>query len=384
MGTSRARPTTAGAVLAAAALGVGSTTAIGLVNSPALAETGVVAHTCTTPSGSASITLDTDTAAPASVHVGDTTAVSVAGALSDDLASSLSAQGAVGFSGILVIDVAEGNVSRPVTVAIADTELEPVETPVQFTAAGTWTAATPGDLALKQGDVTATLVLRGEDDTELPDFVMQCRTSTGPAPTIDTVSVVARSTTALSLSKATSSYGEEVVATARVATTGGTPSGSVAFSVDGVARKARVDKDGVATIKIDNARTGSHAVTATFTPTDAVHYEPSTTVAQTWTVTRAASRLSITATGKRASRPTRISVRVRGAFGTEATGKVRVRLVKTGTRKKWLKVRTLKAGRATAGFGRLRKGRYKVSVLYRGDADHLRAKRVRTIRVRRG
>ncbi len=67
---------------------------------------------------------------------------------------------------------------------------------------------------------------------------------------IDTVVVVAKSSTALTLSPATVGFGAPVTATAKVTTTG-TPEGEVTFVVDGVSTKVPV-KDGAASLQIDD------------------------------------------------------------------------------------------------------------------------------------
>ncbi|WP_442939972.1 Ig-like domain-containing protein [Nocardioides sp. B-3] len=68
--------------------------------------------------------------------------------------------------------------------------------------------------------------------------------------------------------------GAPVTATAKVTTPGGTPDGDVTFVVAGVSTKVPV-KDGAASLVIDRAAVGDNAVSATFTPKDAVHYEGS-------------------------------------------------------------------------------------------------------------
>ena len=202
---------------------------------------------------------------------------------------------------------------------------------------------------------------------------------------IDTINVVASSTTTLALDRTASEYGQDVTATAKVTTSSGTPDGDVAFSVDGLATKAKVGKDGVATLVLPDAGPGAHSVTATFVPRDATAYDGSTSAAQAWTVTKARTRMRIPVTGL----TTRSS---RGSASRRRASSTRSRPARCGSRSsasasagKWVKVRTLDdTGAARAGFGRLKKGRYQVVVVYRGDANHLDLKKTKKFRVTRG
>lgn len=204
------------------------------------------------------------------------------------------------------------------------------------------------------------------------------------APAIATISVVAPSTTTMSLDRTTSEYGQAVTATAQVLVASGTADGDVAFSVDGLATKARVDEDGVATLLLPDAGPGAHAVAATFVPRDATSYDASASAGQSWTVTRARTRIRIPVTGRTTTLVTRVGVRTKGVFGTVPTGKVRITVKRLNTRGTWVGTRTLDdTGAARAGFGRLSKGRYRAVVTYRGDAHHLSLKKSKGFRVKR-
>lgn len=374
----------------AALVAVASVAALGTTAVPAGATTGPITYTCDTAfTDPFPLEVEIDSLAGAKVWAGEPVDVVSSTTLAGDLAKlAYDMLGARSFNGTIAASMTIDNAASTLVQTIPDTVIPDQTTPtaVPFAATGKVTLSTPGDVVLRAGDFEATINPKDEagQPTAVPSVAVTCAAPKGPGPVIDTVVVAARSTTALTLSKTASTYGERVTATAKVTTTGGSPSGDVSFVVDGLATKARVNKDGVATLPITNAKLGSHTVTASFVPSDSIHYEPSTSAPQAWTVGKAGSRIGLAITGKRTSRATKVAVRVRGEFGTEATGKVRIRLMKLGTKKRWLKVRTLRGGKTAAGFGRLAKGRYKVAVTYRGDANHLKSKKVRKFRVRRG
>jgi hypothetical protein len=62
---------------------------------------------------------------------------------------------------------------------------------------------------------------------------------------------------------------------------------------------------------------------------------------------------------------------------------VRITLTRLGRRGTSVEARALEAGVARAGFGRLPHGRYRVVVIYRGDAEHSEIIRTRQFRVKR-
>ena len=198
------------------------------------------------------------------------------------------------------------------------------------------------------------------------------------------MAVVASSTTTLTLDKTASEYGQDVTATAKVTTSSGVPDGDVAFSVDGVATKARVGKGGLATLVLPDAGAGTHSVTATFVPRETAAYDASASPAQAWTVSPARTRMRIPVTGRTTKVATKVGVKAKGVFDTVPTGKVRIKVKRIGKAGRWVKVRTLDAnGAARAGFGRLKKGRYRATVVYRGDANHRYLKKAKTFRVTR-
>ena len=94
--------------------------------------------------------------------------------------------------------------------------------------------------------------------------------------------------------------------------------------------------------------------------------------------------MRIPVTGRTTTVVTRVGVKAKGVFDTVPTGKVRIKVKRIGKPGKWVRVRTLDDGSARAGFGRLKKGRYRVVVVYRGDANHRYLKKTKQFRVTRG
>lgn len=356
-----------------------------------------IAYACVTSAelgGSFTLPVVLDTSAPARMAVGQSAQVALAASatLPADQAQRASVTfGATQFDGSWVAKATFGAAPADITQAIGRAQLGPqtVATAVPFGAASTPFAfvapTTPGAIEVSAGDLTGALVFRDGTGTVVSTQPITCTLPNGKAPVIDTINVVASSTTTLALDKTASEYGQDVTATAKVTTSSGVPDGDVAFSVDGLATKVRVGKDGLATLVLPDAAAGAHSVTATFVPRDPTAYDGSASAAQAWTVAKAHTRMRIPVTGLTTKVVTRVGVRAKGAFDTVPTGKVRIRVTRIGRVGKWVKIRTLDAtGAAKAGFGRLHKGRYRATVVYRGDANHRYLKKSRTFRVTRG
>lgn len=190
--------------------------------------------------------------------------------------------------------------------------------------------------------------------------------------------------TSLVLSATESAYGQTVVATATVSAKPGPPQGDVVFSVDGAAIKANLGAGGSASVILPDALVGQHAVVATFVPLIPADQEGSTSPTQTWVVWQAGTQLQVRAIGKGARIPTSVQVKAAGDYGTRPTGRVKVmvRHIRTGDRTR--RITQLDAsGVALTGFGRLRKGTYRLVVTYVGDSQHLRERRSGKFYVRR-
>lgn len=365
--------------------------ALGAVTPGAAAVSGSIAYACTSPDlGSFTLPVVLDTNAPARMVVGQSSQVTMTASAvlpGPQAKDAVTTWAATEFDGTWVAKASFGTAAADITQTVAPrASLGPqtVETAVPFTAASAPFAyvapATPGTVEISAGDLAGSLQFYPTGSTAIA-----CTAPNGKPPVIDTINVVASSTTTLALDRTASEYGQDVTATAKVTTSSGTPDGDVAFSVDGLATKAKVGRDGIATLVLPDAGPGAHNVTATFVPRDTTAYDGSASAAQSWTVTKARTRMRIPVTGLTTSVVTRVGVRAKGVYDTVPTGKVRIKVKRIGKRGKWIKVRTLDdTGSARAGFGRLKKGRYQVVVVYRGDANHRYLKKAKTFRVTRG
>ncbi len=361
--------------------------------SGAAAVSATIAYSCTADGlGTFTLPVVLDTTAPARLDVGDSAQVSISASavLPADTAKLAAAAPATAFEGSWLAKVTFGSSVADVTQTVARTLLDDqaVAKAVPFTASSapfTYVApTTPGPVEIAAGDLAASLQFYDGDTQSGSSAALTCTLPQGKAPVIDAIFVVAPSTTTLTLDRTSSEYGQDVTATATVVTSAGTADGDVAFSVDGLATKARVDTDGTATLLLPAAGPGAHTVTATFVPRDATTYDGSTTDPQTLTVTKARTRIRIPVTGRTTALSTRVGVRAKGVFGTVPTGTVRITVNRVNRHGKWVRVRTLDDnGAARAGFGRLSKGRYRAVVRYRGDAHHLLLKKTKGFRVKR-
>lgn len=202
--------------------------------------------------------------------------------------------------------------------------------------------------------------------------------ATGAAP----AGAVPPTSTALTLSTTASAYGQTVTATAAVAAQPGPPQGDVVFSVDGLAISANLAAGGTATVVLPAAMVGRHAVAATFVPQFPESQTGSTSPAQEWVVTQVRTRLQVRVIGKGLRIPTSVRVSAAGEYGTRPTGRVRVVVIRRGTRDAVRVVERLDSTSvALADVGRLRKGRYRLVVTYSGDSQHLGERRFGRFRV---
>ena len=363
------------------------------VAAPATAATESVTYSCTAPGETPfDLSVIADSNAPAKMYVGDsvTPVITAVSALPGSLAQARQVLGAESFDGTVVANGALNGTTVPVSQTIPNTPLGDQTTPtnVPFTASGPaplpLKPGAPGDLVLTAGDFDATFNFKAGDGTTVVDTIAAaCKAPPGKAPVVDTIVVVSKSSTALTLSPAKAGYGAKVTATAKVTTQGGTPDGDVTFVVGGVSTKVPV-KDGAASLVIDEAVVGTHAVGATFTPKDATHYEGSSATPATLKASKAATSTRVKITGKRVRERTAAAIKVVGINKTVPTGKVKLVLRKAGNRGFHKAKRgTLAKGVRAFNLGRLGKGRYKVVVKYLGDANHLRSKTIKRFRVRR-
>lgn len=183
-------------------------------------------------------------------------------------------------------------------------------------------------------------------------------------------------------------HGQDLPLTAQVAVEGAQPAGWVFFEVDGLARRAAVGPDGVATADLtDDLPAGTHQVSATFVPADPAQQDGSTTPVTTLRVGKVSTKPRVRAHGLRAGQGIRVRTRVRAPYGTTPTRVVQVTLRRAGERWRWTRRATLDAGAAVLTFEPRRPfaaGRYHVVVRYQGDGNHQGSRKGRALRIRRG
>ena len=182
----------------------------------------------------------------------------------------------------------------------------------------------------------------------------------------------APSTTTLVLSKVTSAYGDTVSATAQVVTSG-PANGKVWFAVDDVSVMASINSAGTASLTLPRTvPVGAHAVSATFVPRYPDQQQGSASPTTTWVVNRARTQLQVRVTGRGAHVRTGVVAVATGDFGTRPSGVLTATVKNLATKKVTRRQRTLDgSGSATASFGVLRTGRYRLRVTYAGDGQHL-------------
>lgn len=240
---------------------------------------------------------------------------------------------------------------------------------------------TPGRLTYKAASFTALLKVT-QADASVKDVSVACKLP-GEAPVIDAVEWIASTTTAFSLSETMAEYGEGVAVRPTVTPAAGTAAGTLTVSTGGVDSKVAVN-GAAPTVNLRDLPVGTYQVGAKFDPTDAVYFRGSTAAPTTLKVVKARSRMAVTMRGKTPRRATRTRVDVSGIHGTSPTGKVKfvLRSVWAPATKKF-RGKVLSGGDTVAHFGRLATGRYKLTITYRGDNEHLRSVQVRTFNVTR-
>ena len=375
--------------VATASLGVAA------VAPTAQAVSAATTYDCTALGSSYPFTVTVDTTAPARMITGTSAAVAAIAStvLPADLAQQLYGLGARKFDGTIAAQITAGATTVNTAPVIPRTPIpeQTTATAVPFTATSPalpYTApATPGPVAITVEDFVATINLYdGSDNPVGGPLTLTCEVAPPKkAVLIDTVNVVASSTTTLALDRAAADYGQDVTATAKVTSSSGSPDGEVAFSVNGgTATSVRVDKDGLATFVLAEPPVGANTIVATFVPRDAASYDGSAS-SQPLSVAKVRTKMRVPVTGRTTKTATRVGVRAKGVYETVPTGKVRIKVQRIGRTGKTIKVRTLSdTGTARAGFGTLKKGRYRVTVVYRGDANHRYVKKIKTFRVKRG
>lgn len=346
------------AVIATLAL-AGAGLTMGLAAGPAGAASGTITYTCTTPLGASDIPVTMDSTLPATMAPGatadyDLTAgVEVAASLVDaarDLLGAATVEGSVAATGDVNGAPVSGTLAIPVTALPASGAL-----PLSAAGTGGQVAPTaPGTLTLKSGNFTADLLFKKADGStayDLQDMACVVKIAT-PAQntTVDTVKVVAPSTTALALARSTTAYGQAMTATATVGSAFTAPAGSVVFTVGGKTITKTISA-GKATVTLPTLNAGkTYAVKATYKPASTAPYTASSAT-KSYKVVADSTKTAAGAPDIRKGGKARALVHVKSAHGKVVTGKVEAKLFK-GTKLLGKVTVALKSGKVTVIFGK--------------------------------
>lgn len=278
MFTSHSRALRAAAT-GALALTLAGTTLIGTV-SVAQAASSSLDYACGSDgiygAHGAAVTWDTD--APASVHVGDPAVPVTAtgnGLLDNNFTRHLYwNQVARNGSGTSAVSGAVGGTSKTWTLNTSVPMIPSSGTTVISLSGSLGSIdvpSAPGTLPITMGNFSSTMTFANGVNSNISGQ-FDCLTQ-GAATVVDTIQVVSRSATTLTVSPV--GQGQASRAVAMVTTVGGSPAGRVDFAVDGRVVSADV-VNGEAAVDLPVVAPGSYQVTATFVPTDSALYEGST------------------------------------------------------------------------------------------------------------
>jgi hypothetical protein len=143
------------------------------------------------------------------------------------------------------------------------------------------------------------------------------------------------------------------------------PTGTVKFSVDGTAiGSPKTLSSGAASVSVTETTTGTHTLSATYSGDG--NYLAAGPITRTYTVTAAASKITLTSSANPATscKPVVFSVSVTGTSSVKPTGKVQL---KKGTTV--LAIATLNEGKATFSTSSLTSGTNVLTANYGGDAE---------------
>lgn len=354
----RTRLSTRVAVIATLAVAGAGLTA-GLTAGSAGAASGTITYTCTTPLGASDIPVTMDSTLPATLAPGGTAdydltaGVEVAASLVDaarDLLGAATVEGSVAATGDINGAPVSGTLAIPVTAL-------PASGPLPLSAAGTGgqvAPTAPGTLTLKAGNFTADLLFKKADGStayDLQDMACVVKVAT-PAQntTVDTVKVVAPSTTTLALARTTAAYGQATTATATVGSAFSAPTGSVVFTVGGKTITKTISA-GKATVTLPTLNAGkTYAVKATYKPASTAPYTASSATKSLKVVADPTKTAAGAPDIKRGGKA-RALVHVKSAHGKVVTGKVVAKLFK-GAKQLGKVTVALKGGKATVIFGK--------------------------------
>ena len=177
-------------------------------------------------------------------------------------------------------------------------------------------------------------------------------------------------TTSLSLDRSVAEYGFVNVATIRVSSGAGTPSGTVRTSVAGVTRTDALDHRGATQRELPRRLEAGHSYSVTTSYDGQGSCQASGPVRKYYTVVRARTNVrGLEARDVRTGGRPHVSGRVAASTGITPDGKVRVTLTRGGTAKQ-ATVR-LRGGRFSVTFGRIsQRGTWKVKAVMVANRDY--------------
>lgn len=177
-------------------------------------------------------------------------------------------------------------------------------------------------------------------------------------------------TTSLSLDRSVAEYGFVNVATIRVSSGAGTPSGTVRTSVAGVTRTDVLDHRGATQRELPRRLEAGHSYSVTTSYDGQGSCQASGPVRKYYTVVRARTNVrGLEARDVRTGGRPHVSGRVASSTGITPDGKVRVTLTRGGTAKQ-ATVR-LRGGRFSVTFGRIsQRGTWKVKAVMVANGDY--------------
>lgn len=408
--TGRLVRTTLTSTLAAALVLGGSA----VVAPTASADSAGAAYTCTSPLGTTqmSVTYESPYPDPPAVYTigvdprhDGRALMRLRGAVPGPIAQEAASRGAVSMFVNGDVDLTTdinplGSQSNMVAGAETLLEDQTTATDVPFEQSAYYWIVEPGAREIRADTLNLSIDFRAADGSVVWGPV-EVACSAPARPVIDTVLVRSASVVSFTMGGQSATtpnpvfaYGERVPVEASVVVKGRRPAaGWVDFRLGGVIQRVALDAEGTARTSLagpaDRTATNpvvsdSNFVYVSYVPADPRSYQASDAYPRLVPVTFAPTKPRVRVKGKDADRATRVQVRVEPAFDSSPTGKVRINLFRRGSRKHWTTSRTVdRSSRAVAGFGKLRPGRYKVVVKYRGDDNHLGSRTVRKVRVRR-
>lgn len=391
------------ATAALVATGMGAALLAAGVSSPAEAATGELRYACQWKGGTEELVATMSADAPseafyssASGTGGFSMTLATDASLPARIAGDLWADGGRTVAGRIAepYTVSDGRDPRgpslPVASSIAPVSLGDQSTPTSValrdqTARFGEVRFEPGYLSFRAREALELRLSVTKEGGAVEQVTIPCTRLTAPGtwPEINRVAWVAPTATAVEAPEQVE-FGEDVSVVPSVTPVRGTAAGTLTVSSGAASSAVTVAGKTVPVATLTGLTAGSHALRATFVPQDTTFYRGSTATAPVVQVSKAASRVETRVLSREAGKRAVLRVVVRGVHDTISTGDVRVTLRPVGRAGKRVKVRTLdRSGSDVVRFAKLDRGRYKVVVKYRGDANHLMSSTTKTFRAKR-